>query len=314
MDHSSGRWYDHPEIRKEFRNIKRWADYSMTLSRRRSSEVAVITSMESEFYIGAKSELSAQFNVAQTEHLCRAGAPFDRYLIEDLEEGSLPGYKVYVFMDCFYMSAKQREAVEKLKAEGNTLVWFFAPGFVTDNALSLKAMEQLAGITFTPNTKPFDAVRMDSGIFPESGESYSAWRNNFGEITHLSPRFIPADPECEVWGRYLDSSEPALVMKDNGEWRSVYSPTVPLHWSVLDKIYADAGVHIYAADGDNFTANEKWIGIHTVEGGIKNIRLKKPSPVYDVINNRLISENATDFEVELPAKTTALFVLDNPGK
>ncbi|MCK4823242.1 hypothetical protein KA005_46235, partial [bacterium] len=161
MDHTSGKWFADDAFFVEFAKIKKWADHSMTVSRKRCSEVAVISSMESEFYIAGQTDLSAQFNVSQINQLCRSGAPFDRYLIEDLADGLLPDYKVYVFLDCFYLTDKQLEAIEKLKSKGRALVWFYAPGFVNNKELSLKNMEKITGISFKLNSKPFSNIKIE---------------------------------------------------------------------------------------------------------------------------------------------------------
>lgn len=75
-----------------------------------------------------------QFSI-RLSHYSRSGAPFDWYLIEDLEEGLLGDYKVYIFLGVFYLSDSQRRAIEKLKADGRTLVWFYAAGFAGQEKL-----------------------------------------------------------------------------------------------------------------------------------------------------------------------------------
>jgi hypothetical protein len=136
------------------------------------------------------------------------------------------------------------------------------------------------------------------------------WEEHFGKcIKELSPQFVPVDAKCQVWGSYADTKEPALVAKDMGNWTSIYCPTGGLPWGVMNAIYKDAGVHIYCEDGDNLTANESWLGIHTVQGGSKHFRLPKSSFVYDVINDKLIGENVNEFIIDMGAKKTGLFLL-----
>lgn len=61
MDHSSGLWYNDPAFAAEFKRLKKWGDYSMRLPRQRASEVAVISSNRSEFYIGNETDVTANF-------------------------------------------------------------------------------------------------------------------------------------------------------------------------------------------------------------------------------------------------------------
>ncbi|MCQ6557611.1 S-layer homology domain-containing protein [Paenibacillus mendelii] len=180
MDHSSGLWYNDSAFAAEFKNLKKWGDYSMKLPRQRNSEVAVISSNESEFYLGGSTDTSAAFYEGPSTtrpqglgELSKAGAPFDRYLIEDLEQGLVPDhYKVYIFIDTFYLTDAQRAAVEKLKGGGRSLVWTWAPGYVSESGLSTAGMQSLTGISFTQGS---------SGDDPSGGGGSAAgeWTENF---------------------------------------------------------------------------------------------------------------------------------------
>ena len=315
MDQSSGHWYDAPEFWQDFAAYQQWSDQSMKLSRTRRSEVACISALESEYVIASRTDVSAQFFVAQTEHLCRAGAPYDRFLIEDLEEDRLPDYKVYVFLVDFCLTDRQLAAIEKLKRQGRTLIWFWAPGFAGPSGLSLQRMEALTGMKLRQDAQPFAEVAVTPDLFPRAPRQFQAWRSTFGaDVKQLSPRFVPQelDHSATVWGRYADTGEPALVHRDCGSWRSVYCATVPLDWSILQHIYERSGVHVYSRAGDNLMAGDRWVGLHTCTAGRKRICLPHPRPVYDVFNRRLIAGQTQEFEVDLAERETALFLLAQP--
>ena len=89
-------------------------------------------------------------------------------MIEDLEEDRLPEYKVYVFLVDFYLTDRQRTAIEKLKHKGRTLIWFWAPGFAGPNGLSLQRMAALTGMEFRQDGQPFAAVELDPSLFPRT--------------------------------------------------------------------------------------------------------------------------------------------------
>lgn len=146
------------------------------------------------------------------------------------------------------------------------------------------------------------------------------WRQEAGEglrrlVRDLSPRFVPRASGQTVWGTYSDDQEPALVVRDMGQWRSAYSPTAHLPWAVLNRIYRDAGVHLYAEQGDNLSVNESWLMLHTAKdsAGQRHISLPRPMPVYDVIGERLVTESSAEFTVDLPSATTALYAFADLG-
>lgn len=319
MDHTSGRWYDDPAIRADFERIKRWADASMDLPRDGVAEVALISAAESEFYIADKLDWTAGFYECpqgQMTDLCRSGAAFSRYTVEDLGDGLVPDHKVYLLLDCFYLTPEQRSAIEKLKSRGRTLIFYYAPGFVSHDALSLSAMQALTGLAFEQEDTGGVEVRLEPGVLAAGPRSFGHLPNpphkDYVMRTALSPRFVPQAQEDEVWGRYADNGRPALVMRSFGDWRSVYCPAPPIPSGVLRRILSEAGVHIYMDSDDNVTANRSWVCVHTVTGGRKTIRLPEPSPVYDVISGKLVGEKLTEFEVELSPATTAIYMLGLP--
>ena len=170
-------------------------------------------------------------------------------------------------------------------------------------------MEQLTGIRFSQESSSFAAVRLDRSLLAGAPETFQAWREGFGPVKQLAPRFVPADAGCEVLGVYADTGQPALVAKSMDGWRSIYCPTANLPWQAMDRLYREAGVHLYCDTGDNLTANQSWVGLHAVTAGEKTVRLPGLRPVYDVLNNRLVGRDLSEFTVPLRAGETGLFVL-----
>ncbi|BBH25037.1 hypothetical protein Back11_64000 [Paenibacillus baekrokdamisoli] len=231
MDQSSGQWYNDPAFAAEFKNLKKWGDYSMTMPRQRSSEVAVISSNQSEFYLGGQTDISAAFYEGPSTirpqglgELSKAGAPFDRYLIEDLEQGLVPNnYKVYIFMDTFYLTNAQRAAIEALKGGGRTLVWTWAPGYVSDSGLSTANMASLTGLNFTQvsgkRTESFEG-----GSFPQT--DYTAGFNGlYGAVTPDSNKVISgsysaygAAPNTTDWAEFLYSDRTKIHLDPNTDY------------------------------------------------------------------------------------------------
>jgi hypothetical protein len=304
-------WFHDPRIMADLANLKKWANYSMSLPRKSVSEVAVISALQSEFYLAGRdsgrNNVTGHLYVGQVGELCRTGAPFDWYMIEDLAEGLIRPYKVYVFLDCFYLTPAQRQAIEKLKAHNRTLIWFYAPGYVSDAKLATADMTKLTGLLFEKKDKGKLEITLQPGVFPAAPPK-------FGPGQEQSPMFVPAEAGCTILGLFSDSQKPGLVSKNAGSWRSVYSGVPLLPAEVLRKLFAEAGVHIYCDSGDNLMANAAWLSIHTAMAGRKKVQLQRHTPVFDIIRNKLLSAGTQRFEVELPAGATRIYLLANPSK
>lgn len=308
MDQTSGTWYNHPEIYALFSNIRRWADYSMTLSRSDVSEVAVISSMESGFYhldrSTAKDNITISVNRHQTEELHRSGAPFARYFIEDIAKGKVKPHKVYVFVDCFYLSQEQRLAIEQLKKDGNTLVWFYAPGFVTEDNISLEAMEKLTGFNF--KLEPRGDVNTELRLVTQK---FGDDTRVFGGTVPQAPAFYVEANAKEIWAKFTDHGYPGMAVREFDGWRSVYCYAGAIPSVAVRELYKLAGVHIYLDSPDNVYVNESWIGIHCASSGTKTVRLPKKADVYEVFTEKLIGKQIDEFNYDMKFGDTALLVL-----
>lgn len=302
----SGTFFSEPELMAELGRIKKWADRSMDLPRKSVAQVAVISCLRSEFYTAGHDTRENQITLAlynqQIGELRHTGAPFDLYHIDDLPLIAHRPYKVHVFLDAFYLTEPQIAAIETLKSNHRTLLWFYAPGFITPQSLSLETMQSLTGFAFEQSDASKLQVSLDSKAFPEGPLL-------FGFDPPQSPIFIPTDAAAKVWGRSRTTQQPALVAKDMGSWRSIYCENPPLPSTVLRRIFAEAGVHIYCETCDNLSANASWISLHTIRAGKKTIRLPRPATVYDVVADREVASNSLSFEQDMAAAQTGIWML-----
>ena len=313
MDHTSGKWYDDPKIRENFKKINQWANYSMTLPRKDVAEVAVISQAESEFYIGGKLDWTANMyesRQGQNQDLAKAGAPFSRYFVEDLEDGLVPECKVYIFLDCFYLNDKQRKAIEKLKRDNKTLIWLYAPGFIENNALSLSAMEKLTGIKFKTTTPGTPEVLLNQPTWDSKSFGLPANMDKFMKKS-LNPRFTPVSKgrNVKVWGRYADNKKTAMISKKFKDWRSIYVPMTPIPASLLRKIYRKSGVHIYASTNDPISVNSSWICLTASKAGKKIVKLPKAMDVYNLTKSRFEGRKVKHFYLNMRKNETSIIAI-----
>lgn len=302
-------WFHDPRIMQEIGKLKRWGDISLNMPRESVAEVAVISSLETEFRLcgreSGKNRVTYGLYDRQIGELSRSGATFDWFLMEDLVEGRVPPHKAYLFLDAFCLTPAERQAVEKLQGDKRTLIAFYAPGYVSPTGLSLQGIEQFTGMKFEQAERGKLRILLEPSVDSDSV-------GQFGPEMEQSPRFSPKEGSGLVWGRYADSKTPGLMVADHGAWRSVFCGSPELPADVLRKLFAEAGVHIYCESGDNVTANAGWLSLHTKTPGTKVIRLPKAAKVLDVIHNKVLGESIQEFRVDLPAGATAIFAFDVP--
>jgi hypothetical protein len=332
LTHNVGLWFvdwhgefNDPILMAEIGRAKRWGDYALTLPRKRTAQVALVYAPQSDFYMTGRDmqghtsgldHVTVPLFVGQKGELEGTGAPYDTYLIDDLADPAMPDYDCYVMLECFYLTDAQRATVrQKAMRPGKTVVWFYAPGLVTERGISIKAMSSLTGIrlALTPQSEKLRLViKSDNPAFRPALVSQGN-RLVFGVDAIQSPTFRCIDPQAVVLGKYEGSGEPGMVVKKVGGCRSVYCAAPLLPAAVLRNIFRQAGVHIYSDSGDPVYANESFLAVHTATGGRKVFRLPEARPVYDITEDKFVSKQpVTSFTVDIPKHETRAYCLAVP--
>ena len=322
VTHGEGAWWalwnvdavKEPRFESLLREFRRWGDRSMGGDRSSASEVAVVLDDESFFYETCRNNLDVPLVFQQRLWgLPRMGAPFDVFLLDDLLSGRLPPYRLYIFLNAFRLDPSRRSALSKeLKRDGRTALWIYAPGYIKE-APGLGNMEELTGIRFGLGEQPWGPLvhitDFDHPITRDLGRDLF-WGTN----AKLAPIFHVADPDARVLGEVVYSQgncRPGFAVKVFPDWRSVTSAAPNLPASVLRSVARFAGVHIYSDAGDVLYANRSLLGIHTLAGGQRLIRLPRRAPaVIDMFSGATVARDTAEFTVELEPRSTALFGLD----
>jgi len=302
----NGGWFRDPVLIDTVGRMKRWGDVAMRHSRKRVSQVAVISAPESEYYLGYRqtpnNEISYGLYHDQMAAFYRTGAPFDWYLIDDLEAIRDKGYRVFVFLDCFYLTDRQQTAIEALRSDNRTLIWFYAPGYAAQEKLSLSRMEELTGFRFE-----VEEQGSLKGVLVENGAEVGIGKTQRTLFT------VCAAPGVRTLAHGVGALKGKAVMaeKKSPAWTSVFSAVPGVTSDQLRAWYRTAGVHIYTDCGDVLSANESWVMLHTRTAGAKRVVLPRISrKVTEITTDRVIGENIGEFTLELPRYATAVFLAE----
>ena len=313
VTHGMGLWYmdlndcffRDDTLIKTLGRMKKWADVSMDLPRDGNAQIALISAPESEFYLGyrqsSNNEISDALYQLQMAELYRTGAPFDWYLIDDLETIKDREYKVYIFLDCFYLTEQQRKTVESLRSDERTLIWFYAPGYASQENLSKERMEKLTGFRFEQHERG-----VLQGVTPSGQEM------GLDKIQKTLFTVVPDEEmSCLATGVGNLEGKTVLTRQDHDGWTSVFSAIPGIPAALLRKLYVEAGVHVYSDCEDVVLANNSWLMLHTRSEGSKRIQLpRRYKRVTEITKEEVIGENIRSFTVELPQHVTAVFMLE----
>jgi len=303
-----------PRFEAVLRELREAGERSLSLDRSSASEIAVLLDDVSFFYETSRYNLDIPLIFQQRLWgLPRLGAPFDVFLLDDFLAGKLPPFKLYVFLNPFRLDGARRTALAgQLQRDGRTALWIYAPGYIRE-APSLAHMEELTGIRFGLGEQPWGPLVhvTDFGHPITAGLSQDLF---WGTNAKLAPLFHVDDPDARVLGDVVYSQgncRPGFAVKEFREWKSIYSAAPNLPAGVLRNIARWSGVHIYNDAGDVLYANRALLGIHTLSGGRRWIKLPRPAAaIVDLWAKKIVARNASAFEVDLQPKSSVLYSFD----
>jgi len=289
----TGGWYDAPELLEEF---TRQSQILERLSREDGgscAEVACVVSERSAYYHRHYlSELYQERGQAQslrcdlaTEELYRAGVPLDWYLSSDLPTADLSRYRVVCFFNLVMATQAERAAVERLKADGRTLVFLWAPGYLSEADAGVALSMALTGIAFAPETlRGPGQVRITDFTTPMTRELTDA--AHFGTQQVFEPLLVIDDTGATVFGQWVVNGAPAAAFKRFSGWTSVVLGTSTSHHRLMRAVFRDAGCGIRCESGDIVFENRSFFGLHACKGGPMVVRLADCEGLDDLYSGR----------------------------
>ena len=323
LDFSSGAkgqrsipWYDYPEIISDMAMAEKLYSESLQKPFKNRSEIAVFFDFRSSYAMDIYSSVPNYNTVYNSiiQAVPRIGAPSDFYNLDDIK---LPlvqkKYKMYVFVNAWKLSAKERKIItSKLQRDGKTLVWLWAPGYITDKSQSLKAMKEVTGFNFAEDKNWQQAIiKLQPGTLLTRGlktkeKQMSDWhisyfRNRKIYEKRLSPIFSVKDKDAKVCGKYAYNNQPAFAYKKFKNWNSVYWGIPSIDHNLLRNIAKFAGVHIYwDAPVASFQAGGDFICLHAEKDGAKS-RLKLPGnyDIIDAVSNKKLKKSSNYIDINL---------------
>lgn len=144
-----GGTFQDPQIIELLGQLKKIDENYLNADKRSNAEVAVILDEETFKYFGDGEPLFNALLTAQKQwQLGFIGAPWEPYLLTDIGNPAMKDFKVYLFLNTFYVTPKQKKDIhKKLARNGATAIWVYAPGYIQEDELSVKKMSELTGIS-----------------------------------------------------------------------------------------------------------------------------------------------------------------------
>lgn len=239
-------WYYDDELMKEIGKIVSISNSLIETPRHSESEIAVIVSYESMYYVNKCSEINNELILNQRDALARMGAPYDMYSLNDIEKLNPDKYKLFIFLNAFYLTESQREYIENtIKSKGRSVL------FVCN-------ADNISG-----NTEKITGMKLDT--LDKDETCVCAFDSMYGYQNPKKPLLYVKDENAETLGRYAQSRLTALAEKKFENHTVYFSGIGNLSHNALREIAKRAGVHIYTENGVAVYANSAFIGVYNTK-------------------------------------------------
>lgn len=271
----------------------------------------------------------------RNDELALCGLPYRVYLFSDLERDDFPRYRAYLLPNLFRLTP-ERAALIRRKLMGHGSVVIFGPGTgISDGQrLTAEPASALLGIPLQlVNKEAARRVLAYGGEHPALREM--AGSEVFGDSHVYGPilqpaAMIPGDGTVEL-GRcsaWWQNNTSGLLLKEfgngaagngnegargDGDYAVVFSMAVPMPAALLRSLAAYGGCNLWSDPGDVVAADGGMLAVHTMRPGMRILRLPSPCTVTDALSGMVVAEDASSFQVELPAPGTRVFLLTPAG-
>ncbi len=271
------------------------------------SEIALFTDVESEFYLHQDSDLDDKNIARQITEFSYLGAPNDSFTFSDLEKAcDRKNYKLIFFLNIFRIPEEKLAYItQKLKRDGRTLVFFYAPGYITDDGFSVGHVSQVLGMRMKEEMKPVSKIVMGKGLKEHLSST------TFGYQTEVMPKFSVQEEDVTTYGEYEDGGI-AFALKEFDNYKICYTGAGSIPFLVLREMARNAGVHIYYEGNDPLFVNSRMIGVHHVKDRDAVIHLPGENSGEMLFGGTSVATNNRKMELKLKYGEMNAVLLNRP--
>ena len=278
-------WYSGEPIIKEIRRLIDAGARRPALDISSAGQMAVLFDQQSfaatahwlagkpwdHYGIKSSDYINHWFVNTQTRAFQRMGAPMDALFRFDLTQDDAARYRMLFVVNSFLLSAEETERLQSaLRGSGTTVVWYYAPGFVTPDRLDLRQMEELTGFTYIVHEQPAPML-----IRCATRDASTGAPKSFGVNEPHFPRFVVADKHVEILGEWSDGAGPAFARTDHEGYTSIYVGSAPVPADLLRALAVDAGVRMWSTRQDIVAASRDAAMLVAADAGRRTLTLPR---------------------------------------
>ena len=209
------------------------------------------------------------------------------------------------------MLTTQERAILKaqLQREGKVSVWMYGAGLIRENATAANMS---------------DLLNMPIALDKNAQSDHIRWSDTDDPLlTDLRDSLLqlPANPapaltieehseHCRVLARFKDSGKPAIAVRDEPTYSTVYVGVVTAPSAFLRNCARKAGVFLHVDTNEVIQTDGRWLFLTASTAGPKAIRLPHAATVRDAMTTETIGTNIDHWQADFQQGETRVYQLD----
>lgn len=168
----------------------------------------------------------------QIRELARTDIPFSLYTPADLFRSGFPDHEIYLSLNLFYLTEAERRRLDaRIKQNGHTAIWLWAPGIIAEESLDASEAEKLCGLRLrlTPTASGLQVRSVQNtdplGALIRAGSRYGPDRS-------LAPTVTVPDRSAVRLGANSEGKTVCAVLRRR-HWTSVFLGTPLVRAEIL---------------------------------------------------------------------------------
>ena len=284
-------WYRDSGFMKTIMTLRKIDKFSMKTGRKNCAQVAVFVSEKDVPWMGSrKNHGLTLFRYTFTHFMDMAGAPWEMFLMSDLEKVNLSKYKFIMFANVLKVTDNQLTYIKShVRSGGRTVLFLYAPGIIGNGGkLDLERSRQMTGIKI--GVKPNEKFRRLNASIPKDKAYLHVHHKFAGEfMTYID------DPETIELFHFQKNKLPGAAMRKFGSHTSIVFCFPGINSMLLRRMYRQAKVHVWNQIGYDkmYTAGPFISLFSNKKGGKRKITLPYIAEIIvDLFSGEVIARNS----------------------
>ncbi len=258
--------------------------------KRSIAQIAIFAEGEAMYHVRKTSDLATVCLVNMLRTFAETGAPYDIYSMADIDTCDPRQYRLVIMLNAYDISKERMKTVQKLRSEGVTILWMYAPDYAHDRKCDAAQISEAVGMHVLSQDRSHGEL---------------VYNQQKTEIKVAAPYFSISDDSATPYAFFEDGTVAAAETSDG---RSIYVAVPFIPSDLLRDVVRRKGIFVYSTDPKIYTyVNADAIGVYNATDHEAEIFVPRDGRYMDRITDQVFF--AREGKLTLPLRELRTYLL-----